>query len=241
VNLTSIRNSLEAVRAKAAELYRQRAITMFIALALCSAASIIMLAVRVAAFDSWTYAFLVWNLFLAWVPFLIAFVLYRLRMRSRLLLLVAGCAWLAFFPNAPYILTDLIHLKNPRSVPIWYDSVMIVTFAWTGLFLGLVSLRMMQSLVRRRLGNLVSWGFAFAVLALSGFGIYLGRFERWNSWEVVTNPRFIFGSLLRGALDPFAHPKALAVTALMATFLTIAYIMTSMLLPQHAERGEYDF
>jgi len=214
---------------------------MLVTLALASALCILLVAARMAVYDSRAYLFMIWNLFLAWIPFLISFFLYQMRVRRGWALLVAGCAWLAFFPNAPYMLTDLIHLGKPKSAPIWFDSMMLVTFAWNGLFLALVSLRMMQSLVRQRWGNLVSWFFALAVLVLSGFGVYLGRFERWNSWDVVTNPSSILADILRMAADPLAHPKAVAMTLLMATFLTVAYLMTSTLLPQRVERGEHDF
>jgi uncharacterized membrane protein len=241
MSIPTPRTRFQAFRAKAGELYRQRAVTMFIALAVASAACIVMLAGRVVAFDSRAYLFMVWNLFLAWIPFLISFFLYRLRPRGRVALAVAGCAWLAFLPNAPYMVTDLVHLQTTKSAPIWYDSVMLATFAWTGLFLALVSLRMMQSLVRRRFGNLVSWAFSLVVLGLCGFGVYLGRVQRWNSWDIVANPSKILGSILNVALDPFAHPKALVMTLLMGTFLVIVYMMTSMLLPLHVERGEHDF
>jgi uncharacterized membrane protein len=238
--MTRLKNSVEVVRGHVRELYKQRAVTMLVMLAVASAACIVMIAARMIIFDSRSYLFMIWNLFLAWIPFVIALGLYQLRVRRRLLLAVAGCTWLAFFPNAPYMITDLVHLQNVRSAPIWYDSVMLTTFAWTGLFLGLISLRMIQSLVRQRFGNLVSWGFAFTVLALSGFGIYLGRVQRWNSWDIVTNPSLIVSGLLRGALHPMAYPTALLMTLLLAAFLTIAYIMTATLLPQRLERGEHD-
>jgi uncharacterized membrane protein len=234
-------SSIQLLRRKLVELYQHRSVTVFVTLAVASAACIVMVATRMMLFGSRNYLFMIWNLFLAWIPFLIAFYLYHTRSRGRAVTLVAGSIWLAFFPNAPYMVTDLMHLQSVRSAPIWYDSVMLATFAWTGLFLGLVSLRMMQSLVRRRLGNPVSWAFALGVLALSGFGIYLGRVQRWNSWDIVTNPTLIIESLLRGAHNPLAYPKALAMTLLLATFLVIAYIMTSTLLPRRIERGEHDF
>ncbi len=91
--------------------------------------------------------------------------------------------WLVFFPNAPYIITDLLHLSAQDGVPVWYDLILLSAFAWTGAMLGMISLGLMHVLVARVAGGAWSWIFVLGVLMLSGFGVYLGRFPRWNSWD----------------------------------------------------------
>ncbi|MEP7356720.1 MAG: DUF1361 domain-containing protein, partial [Anaerolineales bacterium] len=172
--------------------YRQFAV--LVSLGFATLVSLGLLALRVIYSHRLEYTYLAWNLFLAWLPMLCALAAYNAgKRRSRLSwLVVAGCAlaWLLFFPNAPYLLTDILHLQPSQNAPLWFDLVLLLAFAWTGFFLGLVSLILMQSLVRRAAGRrcrqftaaIASWAFALAVLGLSGFGIYLGRFLRWNSW-----------------------------------------------------------
>lgn len=178
---------------------------------------------------------LIWNLFLAWVPLAFALALDRLTAtrssapgpaegRFGRRLLAAGCAagWFFFFPNAPYLVTDLIHLTPRPPVPLWFDALLLMNFAWTGLLLGYGSLFLTERLVRRRLGRLAGWTFATAALALASFGVHLGRFGRWNSWDVVRQP----GNLLRASLrnaDPVAQPGTAAFCLFLFVFLLAGY------------------
>ena len=104
------------------------------------------------------------------------------------LLWAAGVLWLVFFPNAPYIVTDFKWLRDWTGAPIWFDVVLVAAAAWCGLMLGFISLYLMQAVVRRSIGTVKAWLFVLGVLAVSSFGIYLGRFQRWNSWDVFTQP-----------------------------------------------------
>jgi uncharacterized membrane protein len=179
-----------------------------------------MVAVRVVYTGSEHYGALVWNLFLAWLPLVVALAVYdgyRRGAGAPLLLPGAGL-WLLFFPNAPYIVTDLKHLRSWTGAPIWFDAVLVCAAAWTGLALGFASLYLMQSVARRLVGSFNAWLFAVAVLALSSFGIYLGRFERWNSWDVLIQPRTLLAEL--GSLD---HTRTAAVTILFTAFLAATY------------------
>jgi uncharacterized membrane protein len=186
-----------------------------------------MVGVRVLYSGSPHYGALVWNLFLAWIPFVLALAVYDRFRRdgSRALLLAGGALWLLFFPNAPYIVTDLKHLRTWEGAPIWYDVVMASAAAWAGLALGFVSLYLMQTIVRRLVGAVNAWLFVLAVLALSSFGIYLGRFQRWNSWSVFTNPGRFAHNVWPHLVQPHEHPKTVAVTLLFTVFLAATYIV----------------
>lgn len=175
---------------------------------------------------------LVWNLFLAWVPLLFALGLASLAARAPgpvagrtgRRLLAAGCAvgWFFFFPNAPYLVTDLIHLQSRPPVPLWFDALLLMNFAWTGLLVGYGSLFVMERLVRGKLGRPAGYVFATAALALASFGVHLGRFGRWNSWDILRRP----GSLLRASLrnaDPVAQPGTAAFCLFLFVFLLAGY------------------
>lgn len=169
--------------------------------------------------------FLAWNVFLAWIPFALAVLVYDGHRRGRPApALLAGVAlWLLFLPNAPYIVTDFKWLDDLGGIPVWYDAVLLSSAAATGLALGFVSLYLMQVLAQRVLGVAASRIFVVAVLALSSFGVYLGRVLRWNSWDLFTQPASRLGDLAGGLVDPFAHTRLLAATVLATALLTAAY------------------
>lgn len=140
---------------------------------------------------------LLWNLFLAWIPMGLAMLICRTPPAKRVSLSGLFVAWLLFFPNAFYITTDLSHIHRfgTDGVNWWYDILMTACFAASGMSLGSVSLYLLHATVRVRFGGALGWLFAGAVLALGSFGIYLGRFLRFNSWDVLTRPTALFESI----------------------------------------------
>lgn len=184
-----------------------------------------------------SHSYLIWNLILAWIPY--AFSMLALFMQRRYqrwwALILPGAVWMAFLPNAPYIVTDFLHLDAHPEVPIWYDILMLATFSWTGVFLAIVSLHAMQSLVRAYLGSLVSWLFVAASLGLCGLGIYLGRFERWNSWDLLIHPKTILKYLALRFTNPLDNLGFFGFTVLFTAFLLVCYLMfTSRSTPEGA-------
>jgi uncharacterized membrane protein len=175
------------------------------------------------------FGFFIWNLFLAWVPYgfsVIAEYLHESGSRNRRLITMIWLAWLAMLPNAPYILTDFVHVRGASPpVPWWYDLGLWMTFALVGCFLGIVSLRVMHDLVRPHIGEIGGWLFVMFVSALTGFGIYLGRFERWNSWDLLTHPHVIGAQIARGMVDPLDHPRAVGVTIMFGALVLITYVL----------------
>jgi len=206
---------------------RETAMPMF-ALTFASGVCGALVVARIAWTRDFHYAFLIWNLFLAWLP--LAFALLacekyqQATIRNWRFIALAG-AWLLFFPNAPYIFTDLIHLFRGFYTHFWVDMVLILSCALTGLVLGFLSLYLMHSLVRRIIGQWYGWLFIAAVTGLSGIGIYLGRFLRFNSWDVVVRPFKLCHGIGNLVAQPLANPKSLAFAVLFATFLFIAYVM----------------
>lgn len=174
------------------------------------------------------YANLVWNLFLAWIPYLFSMlvaVLHRNLPKQWWWLIFPGLFWLVFFPNAPYLVTDFLHLEKRAYIPIWYDILLLASFSWTGVFLAITSLRTMQAVVKDYLGLFASWIFAGFALFLSGLGIYLGRFERWNSWDLILHPKSILADIAKRLINPFDHMGFFGLTILFTALLAICYWM----------------
>ncbi len=224
-----------------AGLRNRRRVAILGSLALLSAFTVTGCAVRYLYTGSAQSSNLVWNLFLAWIPLVVALFVYDAHRRGArpALLVEGGAAWLLFFPNAPYLLTDFKHLDTWSGVPVWYDVVLLSAAAWTGLLLGFASLYLIQSVARDLLGAAAAWAIVFASIVLGSFGIYLGRFERWNSWDALTSPRRLLGDVWAGAMSPADHPRALAVTVLFTGFLAIAYLaFHGVLQLGHGERRD---
>jgi len=181
-----------------------------------------MVALRVVYSGEPRFIFLVWNLFLAWLPLLFAWLAYR-RPRTAVL---NGPLWLLFFPNAPYLVTDLIHLgRAGGGAPLWYDALLIFTFALTGLMLGFLSLYMMRSLVARRFGSRWSWLFVVVAVGMSSYGVYVGRFLRWNSWDIFTQPLGLLHDIASSLFNPAIFLKTYTVSFSLSMIMLFAYVI----------------
>ncbi len=217
---------------------------IFVLLAAASAISILLAAIRMSRSDSLHYSFLLWNLMLAWIPFIFAALAYTLaHARKRilyLLILASAGAWLVFFPNAPYILTDFQHLSQVTDgIPVWYDVILLIWFAWTGLLLGMVSLYLMQEIVARMLGSVSSWLFVIIVTGLSSFGIYVGRFLRWNSWDAWNRPIPLAHDIWEEIRHPLANKEVFGFTimfTLLFLFIYLALVVFGNLTGEHQKQ-----
>lgn len=199
-----------------------------IALIVLSVAAAGLLAVRMDRVGEPAYTFLTWNLFLAWIPFVLSLCVAAVHSRGgpRPLLWVFGAGWLLFLPNAPYILTDFIHLGRVGGAPLWFDAALIGTFAAVGLALGLASLLVVHHVVEARAGRVVGWAVAVSSLVLSALGIYLGRFPRFNSWNLLTDPLGLVTVVMQRLADPLGNPFLLRFAILMSTLLIGCYLVT---------------
>lgn len=217
----------EADRQRVQVLHRTLSRNSFYSLLFCSVVSLCVLATRFYISKTHAYSFLVWNLFLAWIPFGCALwvaVMDKVWPGARWVLLAPSCLWLLFFPNAPYIVTDFIHLQRIEPLAMWFDISLLMLFAWTGCILGITSLEMMQSVVRRRIGRIWSWIFVITTLGLSGVGIYMGRFLRLNSWDILFRPGRLIGDILSALANPMAHQRAIGVSLLFSLFMLVCYV-----------------
>ncbi len=181
------------------------------------------------------FLFLNWNLFLAFIPWCLSSVLivYPQLQQKKLPVFALLGTWLLFFPNAPYILTDLFHLKHVLSMPMWFDPLLILSFAWVGLLFGFMSLWDIERILAHyweesRLRKLVDAKkiipiVSSVLLFVGSFGIYLGRYIRWNSWDVLQEPFALIYDIGDRFINPFSHPRTWGVTLLMGLFLNLVY------------------
>ena len=202
--------------------FSDRRLAVLASLLLLSALATVLILVRAAYTMRPEGLGLIWNLFLAWIPFALAIFVYDgiRRGKTRGVLAVGAALWLLFFPNAPYIVTDFKHLEAWAGAPVWFDVVVLSCFAWAGVLLGFISLYLMHVVASRFVGAMNAWAGVVGVLALSSFGIYLGRFERWNSWDVFVQPWRVFGEV-----DELVEVRTVAVTVLFTAFLTTTYLV----------------
>ncbi len=220
----------------------RRQLAVVASLVFASFVCLLLLAVRALYSGRLSHEGLAWNLFLAWLPMVSALIVYNLsktRRRAAWLLIVPCLAfWLLFFPNAPYILTDILHLRIQPDVPLWYDLMLLVAFAWTGAFLGFVSLYLMQGLVQRRAGAITGWLFTLIVLAAGSVGVYLGRFPRYNSWDAVLNPMSLVADIALNLRHPLSNPRLFVFPAVFALCLTAMYLMLVAVIHLRPEASE---
>lgn len=197
---------------------------------LCAASliSVALFRVRVRLSGTEDYMFLLWNLFLAWIPLAMAYTASSFMEKRRFILFtvpIAAILWLLFFPNAPYMVTDLLHLRHPREIiPVWFDVLLINWFAWTGILLGVFSLFLMHDIVRRSFGRVTGWLFVLTVGTLCGVGIYIGRFLRWNSWDMIFHP----WERLREFIYYATHPslQSIIFISVFSSLFIFIYIAT---------------
>jgi uncharacterized membrane protein len=172
------------------------------------------------------YTFLLWNLFLAWVPLIAAALAFALAQRGvGGLVGVLVAVWLLFFPNAPYLLTDFIHLHGNGPSPLWYDALMLSSFAWTALMLGFVSLYLIHAIIGRRVGAAAGWIVVVCALGLASFGVYLGRFARFNSWDVVTRPHLVLSVIRQDIDSPLHDPRMVVALLVLTASLLVGYLV----------------
>lgn len=178
------------------------------------------------------YLYLVWNLFLAWIPYLIGLYLPVSfhALRSKFIIYLLFIIWFLFWPNSPYMLTDLLHLKEKQNIPLWYDLALILSFAWAGLMLGFLTLIEMQNLVRKRMGRITGWIFALITLMTGSLGVYIGRYVRLNSWDVIGNPVRVYADIFEHFSDRMLRTEMIVMTLQYGIFLFLGYLTVKIII-----------
>lgn len=183
--------------------------------------SIALTLVRIAYTGYSLYFWMNWNLFLAIIPLYISYKARTTNKRSHRWLL--GVLWLLFFPNAIYMVTDLFHLSPTQDIPLWYDLLLLFSMALNGIILGMLSLNNIEQAISTMLKKKVMHITTFSLLFLCGYGIYLGRYERWNSWDIVTQPHLLLSSIVQHVIHPFNNLEVWAISFSFSIWMYLLY------------------
>lgn len=197
-------------------------------LAYLSAISVGLFLVGVILYDTTRFWFLNWNLFLAWLPLLFAWLLVRFLKVGRWFSwqgIILTFLWLGFLPNSFYIISDLVHLQHATSSTALYYTVLILSFGINGLLLGYTSLYLLHKEFIKRIGKNYAWFVVSAALLLCSFAIYLGRYLRWNTWDVLVNPAGILFDVSDRIINPSAHEQTFRITILLFVLLGSLYMV----------------
>ncbi len=205
-----------------------RRLTFLCVLRISVAIGFLLLGFRMVATGTEGYFFLLWNLFLAAIPYAISIVFERAHIRSPRSkggVFALFALWLFFFPNAPYIMTDFIHLpwEYAGTNHFMFDFSLVAAFTFSGFLFGAGSLFRIHRTLRRMLGAIRADMIAVSAILLSGIGIYLGRFLRWNSWDILLNPLDVLRSATSHYGDPAWFLHAVLLSLLFSLGTGISY------------------
>jgi uncharacterized membrane protein len=193
---------------------------------LSMAFSIALVMARIAYTGKLTFIWLIWNLFLAWLPYRISSWLQQQPsvQANKWKFAAVSFVWLLFIPNAFYILTDLFHLGIYHNVPNWLDLMLIISFAWNGLLLGILSVRQMEKIMQPYLRGMHELLFIYPIMWLNALGVYIGRYPRFNSWDILTNPFGLVAYILQMLCHPIQYKYAWGMVACFSVFMTLVYL-----------------
>lgn len=199
-----------------------------------------MICCRIYLTGSPLFIFLVWNIFLAWIPFRLTQYLdatgKRKYIKNGALLMV----WLLFFPNALYIITDLIHLGIDTTVPKWFDAILLFSAAIAGLMMAFISLFRVERYLAMSIARKWMPVLILFIIFLGSFGVYLGRFLRWNSWDILSNPLQLLLSIGHRVVSPFDHIQTWGITFIFTIFFYLLYVLVKKM-PGYLERRHDGF
>jgi uncharacterized membrane protein len=185
---------------------------------------LVMIIARMIYSGKYAFVFLVWNLFLAWLPFVISAGFKKIQHKQKWQQVLAFFIWLLFFPNALYIVTDLIHLDLETTVPKWFDAILLFTSCITGLLMAFISLLRVEKYLSCHFSSRMVNAQVIFILFAASFGVYLGRFLRWNSWDIVSNPFALLFSIIQHFVFPLQHLQTWGVTVMLTILFYLLYL-----------------
>lgn len=188
--------------------------------------SMTMVLARIAYTGKTTFIFMNWNLFLAFIPYCVSqwFINQPAWIESKWKSAMVFIVWLLFIPNSFYILTDLYHLHKSLRVPLWYDLLLLLSFAWNGLLLGVLSVRHMEKVAEITFGYKHEIFFIYPIMWLNALGVYVGRYLRFNTWDILTNPFKLIADSVMVMFHEDVYKHAWGMVFVFSIFLTLLYL-----------------
>ncbi len=199
---------------------RSRRVVLILSLVATAGLTLVLGVTDPAPPPSYPTRFFVWNLVLAWIPVL--FAAGFAAVQQRIWLIPLGLGWLAFLPNGPYLMTDLVHLGS--RIELWRHIMQYGVAAWAGILLGVVSMRLVHQRIACEFGVLTGWIAVVVSAGLCAIGVVIGRFQRWNSWDLLTRPDAVAATTLEWVRSPLAYVQPTGVALAVGTFFALAYL-----------------
>jgi uncharacterized membrane protein len=203
-------------------------LNLFKSIAFMLVFNIVLIIIRIYITQSLFGVFLIWNLFLAVIPLAIAYALSLVKAWQAIHYFYLSL-WLLFLPNAPYLITDLIHLIPRQGIPYWYDTFMLFLSATNGLFIGIIAIKLVISAIKQHFALAPIVILEWIVCLLCGFGVYLGRYLRFNSWSMLTCPQGVLAKVWHCIIHPVLNSMAWYITMLFAAIIYVFYTTTARL------------
>lgn len=204
---------------------RNKTLLLFVTL------SVSLVIVRIVKTEQLSFLFMYWNLFLAFVPYWLSSKMNKLQLKNKFILIFIGVLWLLFLPNAPYMITDLFHLHHRSYLPLWYDLILILSFAITGLYLFYSSVYQMIVFVKLYFPKFNELVYLSVLFVLVSYGVYIGRFLRVNSWDII-NPLQLAETCIVPLFHLSTFKDVTCFTFVFSVFLTLMYLMFNPVLKQ---------
>lgn len=182
---------------------------------------------RIVLFGNYSFSYMFWNIFLATLPFVVGTVLLFYNSLGKLtkpLFIIGGIMWILLLPNTFYLITDLIHIDHSHSVPILFDALMLFSCAQFGLYAGIYSLSQMEQILNSKYSQKITSRWIMIIIILTSFGMYLGRFLRFNSWDIVTDAVSLCKAILKIFTHPSLNVSAYTYTILFSVFIYLSYV-----------------
>ncbi len=181
---------------------------------------------RIIIFGSTSLVYILWNILLALIPFFISAFLFEYGQKikiPKIIFIITVILWILFLPNAPYLVTDLIHLRSFHQIPALYDALLLFSSAWVGMLLLVHSLFYMERVFRIKYSKIKTDIIIAIFIFLTSFGVYLGRFLRFNSWDVFVNHYSVLKSVWKLLSQITINIEAYLYTFLFFIFIYLSY------------------
>lgn len=182
---------------------------------------------RIFLFGNTSFIYILWNVFLASIPFLISSILSLYTNKDNLIkpfFIIGFILWFLFLPNAPYVITDFIHLGRIRAVPVMYDIFVLFSSAYVSLLMGLYSIAHMEKMMLLKFSKRITNILIFIIILFASFGVYLGRFLRFNSWDFFTSHSSLLSTVWKIFTQSNNYINVYSYTFLFFIFIYISYL-----------------
>jgi len=160
--------------------------------------AVVPIVLRTLVWETTSFFYLLWNILLAFIPLAlstIALLQPRKGVFNKIIFIACLVLWLLFIPNAPYLVTDIIHLGEIKAVPILFDSFLLFATALLGVITFCLSLEQIEKIILEKFSKRKTFFAMTLIILLISFGMYLGRFARFNSWDIFTDHQSLIGHI----------------------------------------------